>query len=162
MYSHNQLLYQCTCPPPPSLREPCTQASNCTKHQKTVYGVCPACSSRPWPFIPPNEQPHTQQVLPSQPAQYRRDKVIDWLGQGSIDTHPIRQVASHSNGSSGGNAYVDAQKGYRPRGKHAAGAGVREKRMLTVEEMLNPVECKPVAKGRGQCSSGLSGVWGRV
>lgn len=65
---------------------------------------------------------------------------------------------------------------YRSRGKsgHAvaatatagAGAGVgkkKKKRVLTVGEMLNPVEGrKPAAlQGKGRCSSGLSGVWGK-
>ena len=44
-----------------------------------------------------------------------------------------------------------------------AGVGEKKKRVLTVGEMLNPVEGrKPAAlQGKGRCSSGLSGVWGK-
>lgn len=44
----------------------------------------------------------------------------------------------------------------------AAGVGKKKKRVLTVGEMLNPVDRRPAAlQGKGRCSSGLSGVWGK-
>lgn len=43
------------------------------------------------------------------------------------------------------------------------GVGKKKKRVLTVGEMLNPVQGrKPAAlQGKGRCSSGLSGVGGK-
>ena len=163
MCLHTKILYQCTCPPCLPLIDPCTQASSCTiitAHQINVYGPCPACSGRPWPFEPSTGPYTKRRILAPQSIQHRREKVVDWLGRRGSSI-PVAQRAPLDN-SSGGNGVVDARIGYCVRGREAVAVGARRKSVLSIDEMLNPPDGEAAARGDTRNSSFAAGFCGRA
>lgn len=163
MCLHTRILYQCTCPPCLPLINPCVQASSCTivtVHQINVYGACPACCGRPWPFEA-STGPYTERrILAPQSSQHRREKVGDWLGRRGSGI-PVARRAPFDN-SSGGNGVVDASIGCPVRGRDAVAVPARRRSVLSIDEMLNPPDSEDAVRANARNSSFAAGPWDKA
>ena len=168
MYLHTRIHSRCNCPPPSPLTLLCTQPSNCArflKHPRAIYTLCPVCrrilTPNPPPFTPPNT-PYQERLVPPERTQDRREKAIDYLNRDQMVAKPVQQLPYH-NGDEG-RGVAGAQRGYGARARDingVAAGGARRKRMLSIDEMLNPIEGGATVKREERMSADISSSGGR-
>lgn len=166
MCFQTQTFYRCKCPPLSPLNTPCAEHPTCqriTKHQRCVDGACPACRRTPihlpCPFVPAN-LPHTERsFLPQAPVPKRREKVEQWLDRyhplaSSVERVSVENgvggtMASSRYATGGGRLAAAGTRDGKSSGAAAAAAGIAgRKKVLTVEEMLNPAHGRTGAQGK--------------
>ncbi|KAL8730684.1 MAG: hypothetical protein Q9166_003876 [cf. Caloplaca sp. 2 TL-2023] len=101
--------------------------------------------------------PYTERTLPQQPVPERREKVRQWLQGYGTGSHLSQKL--HIGDGRGGRDAAGTAAGQVGGGIGTADSAVgnaSRRKVLTIENMLNPIEGKPLAKEKVQGASPVS------
>ena len=129
MCRQNQTVYSCNCPPPLPTTTPCVDPHRCTdtfKHENRVFKVCNACTST-------KRQNHLRSLITLQDER-REEQGL----RGEVPPNgPEKDVRQFKRNKADTQSLM---------ANDAAVADKPKTRMLTVEEMLNPIDEEPGTK----------------
>lgn len=128
MCLQSEKFHDCSCPPPLPITVPCVDPAHCIStfgHEKRIFRVCDACTKR-----------HNQ-ILSFSASRDSQLTEHNLRGEGSPDGpvkvgYRLKQKEVDTQSSVTKDVPMDM--------------GLKRKRMLTLEEMLNPVDGKPASK----------------